>query len=110
MWLSRGSHSFELKFEAVIALFLECFADLEVFMHNIIPHIYTPITLTVEKSDKDFPYIFKGVIFYKLPVSDLKSLSSAHSWPRVLPLVSLLYSFLLFVPSLVNLSETWILM
>ncbi|PKU39772.1 hypothetical protein llap_9916 [Limosa lapponica baueri] len=45
-----------------------CIVDLEVFMHNIIPHIYTPITLTIEKSDKDFPYIPKGVLFYKLPV------------------------------------------
>jgi len=48
-------------------------------MHNDIPHIYTSITSTIEKSEKDFPYIPKGVLFYKLPVSDLKSLSSAHS-------------------------------
>lgn len=110
MWLSSGSHIFELRFQAVIVFSLDCIADLEVFMHNIIPHIYTLITLTIEKSDKDFPYILKGVLFYKMPVSDLKSLSSIHSQPRVLPLVSLLYCFLLFVLLLVNLSETWILM
>lgn len=89
-------------------LSLGCIADLEVFMHSIFPHIYTPVTLTIEKTDKDFPYILKSELFYKLPVNDLKSFSIAHSSPRVLPLVSLLYSFLLYVLLLVNLTETWI--
>lgn len=89
-------------------LSLDCIAGLKVFMHSIFPHIDTPVTLTIEKTDKDFPYILKCELFYKLPVSDLKSLSIAHSSPRVLPLVSLLYFFLLYVLLLVNLTETWI--